>query len=169
MFDRYLDDASIRMFEGQNVMNKFELQARNEIKWETYIKKIQIEGRIFGDICMNHIIPVITHYQTLLLDNVHKIQQVFQPSEAERLTANNKDIIREISEHESFIIENVNKLVEARRVANVIESYRERAIAYHDTVAPLIEDIRYHVDKLEAIVDDELWPLPKYRELLFII
>ncbi len=169
VFDRYLDDASIRMFEGQNVMNKFELQARNEIKWETYIKKIQIEGRIFGDICMNHIIPVITHYQTLLLDNVHKIQQVFQPSEAERLTANNKDIIREISEHESFIIENVNKLVEARRVANVIESYRERAIAYHDTVAPLIEDIRYHVDKLEAIVDDELWPLPKYRELLFII
>ena len=169
VFDRYLDEASVRMFEQMNVMNHFELQARNEIKWETYIKKVQIEARIFGDICMNHIIPVVTHYQTLLLDNVHKIQQVFQPSEAERLTANNKDIIREISEHETFIIESVNKLVEARRVANVIESNRERAIAYHDTVAPLIEDIRYHVDKLEAIVDDELWPLPKYRELLFII
>ena len=169
VFDRYLDDASIRMFEGQNVMNHFELQARNEIKWETYIKKIQIEGRIFGDICMNHIIPVVTHYQTRLLENVHKIQQVFQPSEAEHLTANNKDIIREISEHEKFIIEHVNKLVDARRVANVIESNRERAIAYHDTVAPLIEEIRYHVDQLESIVEDELWPLPKYRELLFII
>lgn len=169
VFDRYLDEASVRMFEQMNVMNHFELQARNEIKWETYIKKVQIEARIFGDICMNHIIPVVTHYQTLLLDNVHKIQQVFQPSEAERLTANNKDIIREMSEHESFIVENVTRLVEARKVANVIESNRERAIAYHDTVAPLIEQIRYHVDKLEAIVDDELWPLPKYRELLFII
>ena len=169
VFDRYLDETSVRMFEQMNVMNHFELQARNEIKWETYIKKVQIEARIFGDICMNHIIPVVTHYQTLLLDNVHKIQQVFQPSEAERLTANNKDIIREMSEHESFIVENVTRLVEARKVANVIESNRERAIAYHDTVAPLIEQIRYHVDKLEAIVDDELWPLPKYRELLFII
>ena len=169
VFDRYLDEASVRMFEQMNVMNHFELQARNEIKWETYIKKVQIEARIFGDICMNHIIPVVTYYQTLLLDNVHKIQQVFQPSEAERLTANNKDIIREMSEHESFIVENVTRLVEARKVANVIESNRERAIAYHDTVAPLIEQIRYHVDKLEAIVDDELWPLPKYRELLFII
>ncbi len=169
IFDHYLKPESISMFESQNVMNKFELQARNEIKWETYTKKIQIEARIFGDICMNHIIPVITNYQTLLLDNVHKMEQVFQASEAERLTANNKGIIREISEHETFIIENVNRMIEARKVANVIESNRERAIAYHDTVAPLIEEIRYHVDKLETIVDDKLWPLPKYRELLFII
>ena len=169
IFDHYLKPESIKMFESQNVMNKFELHARNEIKWETYTKKIQIEARIFGDICMNHIIPVITNYQTMLLDNVHKMNQVFQPAEADKLTANNKEIIREISEHETFIIETVNRMIEARKVANVIESNRERAIAYHDNVAPLIEEIRYHVDKLESIVDDTLWPLPKYRELLFII
>jgi glutamine synthetase len=169
IFDRYLDEKSIKMFESMNVMNKFELQARNEIKWETYIKRVQIEARIFGDICINHIIPIVTRYQTSLLDNVQKMKQIFNDAELEELSSNNIAIIRNIAKHESFIIEHVRKLIDARKVANKIESNRERAIAYHDTVAPLIEEIRTHVDKLEIIVDDELWPLPKYRELLFII
>ena len=169
IFDRYLDEKSIKMFESMNVMNKFELQAHNEIKWETYIKRVQIEARIFGDICINHIIPIVTRYQTSLLDNVQKMKQIFNDAELEELSSNNIAIIRNIAKHESFIIEHVRKLIDARKVANKIESNRERAIAYHDTVAPLIEEIRTHVDKLEIIVDDELWPLPKYRELLFII
>ena len=168
VYDRYLDEASVRMFESQKVMTKFELEARNEIKWETYTKKIQIEARIFGDLCMNHIIPVVTKYQSMLIDNVHKLKEIFPEEKASKISANNLSIIEKISSHESFIVENVEKLVEARKVANKIECEREKAIAYHDTVAPYLEAIRYHVDKLELIVDDELWPLPKYRELLFI-
>ena len=168
IFDRYLDDSSVRMFESQNVMTRLELKARNEIKWETYTKKIQIESRIFGDLCLNHIIPVVTRYQSMLIDNVHKVMEIFAGEKAQKISRENLVIIEKISDHESFIIENVEKMIEARKAANRIESEREKAIAYHDTVAPLLEEIRYHVDKLETIVDDEAWPLPKYRELLFI-
>ena len=168
VFDRYLDESSVQMFAKTNVFTRSELEARNEIKWETYTKKIQIEARIFGDLCMNHIIPVATRYQSTLIDNVHKMQQIFPAEEAARLSAKNIELIRTIAELSSYITENVNLLIEARKVANRIENEREKAIAYHDTVAPKIEDIRHHVDKLEMIVDDELWPLPKYRELLFI-
>ncbi len=168
VYDRYLDDATVKMFESMKVMTKFELKARNEIKWETYTKKIQIEARIFGDLCLNHIIPVVTRYQSVLIDNVHKVMEIFDADKAQRVSANNLYLIEKISEHESYIVENVDKLVEARKVANRIESEREKAIAYHDTVAPMIESIRYHIDCLEQIVDDEMWSLPKYRELLFV-
>ena len=168
VFDRYLDESSVQMFAKTNVFTRSELEARNEIKWETYTKKIQIEARIFGDLCLNHIIPVATRYQSTLIDNVHKMQQIFPAEEAARLSAKNIELIRTIAELSSYITENVNLLIEARKVANRIENEREKAIAYHNTVAPKIEDIRHHVDKLEMIVDDELWPLPKYRELLFI-
>ena len=131
-------------------------------------KKVQVEARIFGDMCMNHIIPVATRYQSALIDNVHKVQEVFPAETAARLNAKNLELIEKISEHTSFIAENADRLVENRKVANRIENVREKAIAYHDTVAPMLESIRYHVDKLELIVDDEMWPLPKYRELLFI-
>ncbi len=168
VYDRYLDEAAVRMFEGQKVMTRFELEARNEIKWETYTKKIQIEARVFGDLCMNHIIPVVTKYQSVLLDNVQKLKEIFPPEKVERMVQNNVRLIEQLAADESFIMENVMKLVDARRVANHIEDQREKAIAYHDTVAPLMEQIRIRVDKLEQVVDDELWPLPKYRELLFI-
>ena len=168
VIDRYLDEASIEMFRKTHVFNRAELEARNEIKWETYTKKIQIEARIFGDLCLNHVIPVATRYQSALIDNVHKVSKIFPAETAARLSANNIALIQQIAEHASYITEHVEKLVEARKVANRIESEREKAIAYHDTVAPLIEDTRYHVDKLELIVDDEIWPLPKYREMLFI-
>ena len=168
IFDNYLSESSIRMFESTHVLSRHEPEARNEIKWETYTKKIQIESRIFGDLCLNHIIPVVTRYQSMLIDNVHKVKDIFPADKADAISKENIIIIEKISKHESYIIEKVDAMIEARKVANKIASEREKAIAYHDTVAPLMEDIRYHVDKLETIVDDEAWPLPKYRELLFI-
>ena len=168
ILDQYLTPETVEMFSRMNVLTKAELEARNEIKLETYTKKIQIEARIFGDLCMNHIIPISTRYQTQLIDNVHRMQQILPADTAERLNRPNLNLIQQMGEHNSFIIENVERLIEARRVANRIKDEREKAIAYHDTVAPLIEQIRYHVDHLELIVDDELWPLPKYREMLFI-
>ncbi len=168
IFDRYLDEASIRMFESQNVMTKPELQARNEIKWETYYKKIQIEARVLGDLCMNHVIPVATKYQSALVDNVYKLQLTFSPERAKELCAYNVDLIEKINKHVDFIARNVDLMVEARKAANRIESEREKAIAYHDKIEPFFDQIRYHIDKLELIVEDETWPLPKYRELLFI-
>ena len=168
MLDNYLKPETIKMFGDMHVLTEAELEARTEIKQETYTKKIQIEARIFGDLCLNHIIPVATKYQSQLIDNVHKVKEIFPEQTAMKVSANNLALIERISEHSSFITENVEALVNARRVANKIESVREKAIAYHDTVAPLIEKIRYHIDELELIVDDELWPLPKYREMLFI-
>ena len=169
IFDRYLDEDSIKMFERMNVMTKPELEARNEIKWETYQKKIQIEARVLGDICMNHIIPVATKYQSELVDNVHKIQETFaDPAKVKELTAYNVDLIEKINKHVSFVAENVEAMVEKRKVVNKIEDVRTLAVAYHDEIAPYFDAIRYHIDKLELIVEDEMWTLPKYRELLFI-
>ncbi|MBR4516319.1 MAG: glutamine synthetase III [Bacteroidaceae bacterium] len=168
ILDQYLAPSTVEMFSRMNVLTKAELEARNEIKLDTYIKKIQIEARIFGDLCMNHIIPTSTRYQTQLIKNVAGIKNLFPAEEADRLNRTNLSLIAQMGEHNAFIIENVERLIEARRVANRIKDGRQRAIAYHDNVAPLIEKIRYHVDHLELIVDDELWPLPKYREMLFI-
>ena len=167
-FDRYLDKDSIKMFESQNVMTEHELKARNEVKWETYTKKIQIEARVMGDLSMNHIIPVATHYQSQLAKNVDNMYAIFGKDDATKLTARNKKLIEEIAERTQTIETNVEELVNARKVANKIEDTREKAIAYHDTVAPKMDIIRYHIDKLELVVSDELWELPKYRELLFI-
>ncbi len=168
IFDRYLSPESIRMFESTGVMTRKELEARNEVKWETYTKKIQIEARVLGDLVMNHIVPVATEYQTKLIDNVYKLKSIFPADKAEKLSAENVAIICKIAEHTSYIKEHVDAMVEARKVANKIASERDKAIAYHDTIEPMLEQIRYHIDKLELIVDDQMWTLPKYRELLFI-
>ncbi|MBP5387181.1 MAG: glutamine synthetase type III, partial [Prevotella sp.] len=168
IFDRYLDADTIKMFESMGVMNAKELAARNEVKWETYTKKIQIEARVMGDLSMNHIIPIATQYQSQLAKNVLNMYEIFPHEEAEKLTARNKGIIREIAERSQAIETGVEELVNARKVANIIENVREKAIAYHDTVEPKMEEIRYQIDKLELIVSDECWTLPKYRELLFI-
>ena len=168
IFDQYLKPESIRMFESEGVMTKKELEARNEVKWETYTKKIQIEARVLGDLVMNHIVPVATEYQSKLIDNVYKMKDLFPAEEASRLSSENLAIIRKISEHATYIKEHVDSMVEARKVANKITDEREKAIAYHDNIAPMLEQIRYHIDKLELIVDDQMWTLPKYRELLFI-
>ena len=168
IFDNYLKPETIRMFESTGVMNRKELEARNEVKWEMYTKKIQIEARVLGDLVMNHIVPVAIEYQTKLIDNTYKMKAIFPAEEAAGLSAENIAIIKEIAQHTAFIKEQVDAMVEARKVANRIAEVREKAVAYHDNIAPMLEDIRYHIDKLELIIDDQMWTLPKYRELLFI-
>ena len=168
IFDNYLSDFSVEMFTKLGVMTKKELEARNEVKWETYTKKIQIEARVMGDLTMNHIIPVATHYQSMLLKNVQNMRLVFPEEKAEKLSSRNIKIIEDIAERTQIIEKGVEELVNARKVANKLTDERAKAVAYHDTVAPKMEQIRYHIDKLELTVSDELWTLPKYRELLFI-
>jgi len=168
IFERYLDAESVKMFSDMNVMQKNELEARNEVKWETYTKKIQIEARVMGDLTMNHIIPVATHYQSQLAKNVQNMIDIFGKDDAFVLSERNIALIREIAERTSIIERGVEELVNARKIANKILDEHDKAIAYHDTVEPKMDEIRYHIDKLELIVADELWPLPKYRELLFI-
>ena len=168
IIEHYLDKASVKMFESVKVMNRKELEARNEVKWETYVKTVQIEARVMGDLSMNHIIPVSTHYQSQLIKNVQGMKEVFPKAEAERLSARNMKLIKEIAERTERIEQLVDELTEARRVANRIYNIHERAMSYHDTVCPKMDAIRYEIDHLEMIVEDGLWSLPKYRELLFI-
>ena len=168
IFDAYLRDRSVQMFESTGVMNRKELEARNEVKWEMYTKKIQIEARVLGDLAMNHIIPMATKYQSSLIDNVYKMRELFPADKAAHLSSKNMEIIEDIANRTIFIKEKVDEMVNARKVANKIESEREKAIAYHDQIVPMMEAIRYHIDKLELVVDDQMWTLPKYRELLFI-
>lgn len=167
-FDRYLDSDSIKMFEDQKVLSKNELEARDEVKWETYTKKIQIEARVMGDLAMNHILPVTTHYQSQLARNVESLIDIFGREEGKELTTRNVKLIKEIAERNQKIETGVEELINARKVANKIEDPRTKAVAYHDTIAPKMEEIRYQIDHLELLVSDELWTLPKYRELLFI-
>ena len=168
IFEHYLDESSIKMFESTKVMTQKELEARNEVKWEMYVKTVQIEARVLGDLAMNHIIPVATHYQSQLIKNVQGMKDVFSQERAERLSSRNMKLIEEIAERTEKIEQLAEDLTEARRVANRIEDIHQRAIAYHDTVCPHMEAIRKQIDKLELIVEDGLWTLPKYRELLFI-
>ena len=168
IFERYLDPESIQMFESLGVMTRKELEARNEVKWETYTKKIQIEARVLGDLSMNHIIPVATRYQSQLLQNVQSMLALFDKQKAQQLSARNIKLIEEIAMRTSAIESKVEELVNARKLANKIDDEHAKAIAYHDEVEPKLDDIRYEIDKLELIVDDSCWPLPKYRELLFI-
>lgn len=168
IYDAYTKEESIGMFSRTGVFSEKELEARNEVKWETYTKKLQIEARVLGDLCLNHIIPVATQYQSLLLDNVYKTKQIYSAEKAEELCAHNMELIEKLSKHISIIKSNVDAMVEARKLANKIECEREKAIAYSETVLPYFSPIRANADELELIVDDELWPLPKYREMLFI-
>ncbi|GHT21400.1 glutamine synthetase [Bacteroidia bacterium] len=168
VYDAFVKPETINLFQKTGVLSERELHARNEVKWETYTKKIQIEARVLGDLVMNHIIPVATRYQSQLLDNVFKVHQIYDKEKATKLSVHNTEIIEEIAEHISVIKKQVEKLVEARKVVNKIEDERKKAVAYHDQVVPFFDEIRYHTDKLELIVDDELWTLPKYRELLFV-
>ncbi len=168
IIEHYLDESSVRMFESVKVMNRKELEARNEVKWEMYVKTVQIEARVLGDMAMNHIIPVSTHYQSQLIKNVQGMKEVFPSEKASRLSARNMKLIEEIAERTETIEQLVEELTDARRIANRIADIHQRAIAYHDTVCPKMEAIRDETDHLELIVEDGLWTLPKYRELLFI-
>lgn len=168
MYDAYMSDKSIDMFARTAVFSKVELQARNEVKWEIYTKKIQIEARVLGDLAINHIIPAATRYQSVLLDNVYKIKELFKGDKADKISRQDLSSIEAISDHIAEIRSDVEALINARKVANRITDERTKAIAYHDTVVPLMQSIRDNIDSLELMVDNETWPLPKYREMLFI-
>ena len=163
IFDRYLDRESLKMFGDMGVFTKVELEARTEVKWETYTKKIQIEGRVLGDLAMNHIVPIASKYEAQLLDKVYKMHQIGGLNASSDIL-----LIKKIQDHTASIQKLTGEMIDARKVANRIEDPREKAIAYHDTVAVCFDEIRRHIDKLEEIVDDQIWPLPKYRELLFL-
>ncbi len=168
IFDAYLTETSLASFAKMGVLNHAEIESRCEVKWETYTKKIQIESRVLGDLAMNHIIPVASSYQGMLLDNVAKMKALFSDEEYATMSAQDVKIIKTMADHINTVNAKTAEMIEARKVANKIESEREKAIAYHDTVIPLMDEIRYSIDKLELIVDDRMWTLPKYRELLFI-
>jgi len=164
----YLRPENQKMFEELGVFSKSELHGRVEVEYEKFIKKVQIESRVLADLAINHIVPTAVKYQTMLLENVRNIKEVFSADEFEQLAGARKDLIREISGHISAIKAKRYEMIEARKKANVIEDIVDKAKSYDETVLPFLADIRYHIDKLELIVDNELWPLPKYRELLFV-
>ena len=168
VIDRYLKPETIEMFSKTGVLSESELTSRCEVKWDTYVKKLQIESRVLGDLVINHVLPAAKRYQTMLLQNVATVKQVFSASETESLNEMDYSIIRQIEEHSGAILKGVEAMTDARHKANRQPDERSKAIAYHDTVLPLMAQIREHADSLEMIVDDELWTLPKYRELMFI-
>lgn len=168
MYDAYQRPETVDMFARTGVFTKKELEARNEVKWEMYTKKIQIESRVLGDLAINHVLPAATRYQSVLLDNVYKIKQLFNGEKADKIAHEDMTSIEKMAEHMATIKSCVDRMVEERKKANRLADERSKAIAYHDNVFPIMEDIRYHIDKLELMVDNEIWPLPKYRELLFV-
>ncbi|MDR1938466.1 MAG: glutamine synthetase III, partial [Tannerellaceae bacterium] len=168
IFDAYLSRQSIGVFAKTNVLNEVELHARNEVKWEQYTKKVQIEARVLGDLAMNHIIPVGIRYKGMLLDNVYKTKALYDEAAATEIAAQDREIISDITKHLNIIKQKVDEMVDARKEANKIENEREKALAYCEKIVPYLDEIRYHIDKLEWTIDDEMWTLPKYRELLFI-
>ena len=162
ILDRMLTPETRAMFAESKIMNDTELEARTEVGWETYTKKIQIEARVLGDLALNHIVPIASKYEAMLLDKVYKMSQLSLDASQDIA------LIKQISAHTAAIQKMVNEMVEARKVANKIACEREKAIAYHDTVSGYLDSIRYHIDKLELMIDDQMWTLPKYREMLFI-
>lgn len=163
-----ISDKSIKLFEDHKVLLERELHARYEIQLENYIKKVQIESRVSGDLAKNHIIPIAIRYQNTLIENVKGLKDVLDSKTFVKLSRNQMQTIKEISEHVEEIKEKVAQMLDERKKANKIEDLAKQALAYNQKVMPYLQMIRTHVDELELMVDDELWPLPKYRELLFI-
>lgn len=168
ILDAWLSEKSVNLFRSTGVLTDKELHARTEIYWEQYTKKIQIEARVLGDLALNHIVPVAVEYQSSLIRNVQGLKNLFSEEEFKDLASARLELIKDVSNHISTIKAQVKAMIDARKVANKIEDAREKALVYSNTVFPYLADIRYHIDKLELIVDNEMWTLPKYRELLFI-
>ena len=165
--EAFVSKQTMEMFERLHILSHVEQEARFEIYQETYTKKIQIESRIIGDLAQNHIIPIALKYQNTLIENAKGLKEMFAAAEFKKYSAVQLRLIAEISDHISVIQDSVDKMIEARKKANKIEDAKKRAYAYADNVKPFFDTIRYNVDKLELLVDDEMWPLPKYRELLY--
>jgi glutamine synthetase len=163
----YLTESSRDVLIGSGIFSEKELESRVEVEFEKFTKKVQIESRVLGDLAINHIVPTGIRYMTSLIDNVKGIKDIFSDLEYERLAGSRKEVIITLSDHVSSIKKLVSEMVEERRKANIIEDSFKKAIAYEKKVKPYLDEIRIHIDKLELIVDNEIWPLPKYRELLF--
>jgi len=164
----FIDDKSFRLFEELGILSERELEVRYEIKNEIYTKKIQIESRILGDLAINHIIPTAIAYQNVLIKNVQGLKEVMDEETFKDVSEVQIESITDISHHIKEIRTMYKEMLEQRKIANKIEPEVEKAEAYSDNIKPYFEQIRYHIDKLELMVDDEMWPLPKYRELLFV-
>ena len=163
----YLTKQSREVLIGTGVLTAKELESRVEVEYEKFTKKVQIEARVLGDLAINHIVPTAVTYMTTLIDNVKGLRDIFSDAEFEKLAGARKEMIITISDHISNIKKLVNEMIEERKKANIIEDSYKKAIAYESKVKPYLDEVRYHIDKLELIVDNEIWPLPKYRELLF--
>ncbi|MBE6334801.1 MAG: glutamine synthetase type III [Bacteroidales bacterium] len=168
ILDNYVSEKSVRMFESTNVFTRKELESRTEVYMEIYTKKVQIEGRVLGNLAFNHIIPAASKYQDILLGKLTKFTQLFSAERVKELAKYDMAMVEKISKHITAIHENVDAMTEARKVANEILDEREKALSYQNNVFPYFDVIRYHVDELEDCIDDYVWPMPKYRELLFI-
>ena len=163
----YIDNQSKSVLIGERIFNETELNSRLEVELEKYTMKVQIESRVLGDLAINHIVPTAVIYQNRLLENLRGLRETFSPEEYEVLSADRKELVREISKRVTAIKVQVREMTEARKVANHMDNYKDKAFAYEETVRPYLESIRDHIDHLEMEIDDEIWPLPKYRELLF--
>ena len=164
--DFFVSKDAIELFEGLGVMNRTEIEARHEIMLENYQLKIQIESRVLGDISGNHLVPTALRYQTLLMQNIQGMHEVFGDKEFKKLTKVPRNMVQEIAERTSEIITLKEEMIEARKRANAVDDVRKRSIMYCEEVLPYFEKIRVHSDKLELLIDDEVWTLPKYREML---
>jgi glutamine synthetase len=164
---KYLSEQSNKVLIGTGIFTDKELESRVEVEYEKFTKKVQIEARVLGDLAINHIVPTAITYMTSLIENVKGLKEIFDNTEFERLAGARKELIMNLSDHISMIKKLVGEMIEERKKANVIEDTYKKAIAYEISVKPYMEEIRIHIDKLELIVDNEIWPLPKYRELLF--
>ena len=158
---------TIALYEELGIMSKVEIEARHEIEVEDYALRIQIEGRILGDIARNHIIPTAIKYQNILIENVQGLKNIYGAG-FKKLSAEQMLLIEQISEHIAKINAGITEMIDARKKANMIPDAERRAFAYCDDVKPYFDQIREHADALEQLVSDELWPLTKYRELLFV-
>jgi len=164
----YLRPENVALFKNNEILNETEIEGRVEVEYEKFIMKVQIESRVLADIAINHIVPTAVQYQTMLLENVKNLKEVFPADEFDSLAGGRLELIREVGGHISAIKAKRKEMIEARANSNVIENVVDRSKAYDKNVRPYLDEIRYHIDKLELIVDNEKWPLPKYRELLFV-
>lgn len=164
---KYNDIQARKVLLGEHIFNESELNSRVEVELDKYTMKVQIESRVLGDLAVNHIVPTAITYQNRLLENLRGLKEIFSGDEFGEMSHDRKEVIKEISRRVSAIKTLVKEMTEARKVANKIVSHEEKAYAYEEKVRPYLELIRDHIDHLEMEVDDEIWPLPKYRELLF--
>ena len=165
--DAYVSEQTLGMFEAMGVMSHREAEARHEILLESYFMKIQIESRVLGDLAGNHIVPTAIKYQNVLIDNVQRLKDIMDDATFKTVAKEQLEMIKDISARISKILASKDAMIEARKKANALEDLREKAIAYYDNVKPYFDVIRYESDKLELMIDDEQWPLPKFREMLF--